>query len=285
VVENVKGVLFEIEPPRPTVTTEVVTQSSHIMLSYNWGSQPIVLKIAESLKNAGFKIWLDVEQMHGSTLEAMADAVENASCVLICMSEKYKDSPNCRLEGEYTNKNKKLFIPLMMQQNYTPKGWLGIMLGSKLWFSFEDDTNWEKKMCSLIKELTAVGVFPHAQKQIHVHESIRPILVSTVIQATPPPSIPSPTIPLAQPKAVPSQLETMKHWTQGEVGTWLKDVDLEHLIPIFQQRHMKGASLVQLHRLLSSERLHKLAHETVKDMGIEIGDMLALFCQLQDFAK
>ena len=34
--------------------------------------------------------------MGGSTLEAMAEAVENAMVVLVCASEKYKLSPNCR---------------------------------------------------------------------------------------------------------------------------------------------------------------------------------------------
>ena len=32
----------------------------------------------------------------GSILEAMAAAVEDAVVVLVCMTEKYKESPNCR---------------------------------------------------------------------------------------------------------------------------------------------------------------------------------------------
>ena len=48
------------------------------------------------LQADGYKIWIDVEQMGGSTLEAMAEAVENAMVVLVCASEKYKLSPNCR---------------------------------------------------------------------------------------------------------------------------------------------------------------------------------------------
>jgi hypothetical protein len=32
----------------------------------------------------------------GSTLEAMALAVEKSAVVLVCMSQRYKDSPNCR---------------------------------------------------------------------------------------------------------------------------------------------------------------------------------------------
>jgi hypothetical protein len=32
----------------------------------------------------------------GSILEAMAVAVEKAAVVIICFSQKYKESPNCR---------------------------------------------------------------------------------------------------------------------------------------------------------------------------------------------
>ena len=33
----------------------------------------------------------------GSLLDAMADAVEQASVVIICLTEKYKESANCRM--------------------------------------------------------------------------------------------------------------------------------------------------------------------------------------------
>ena len=32
----------------------------------------------------------------GSVLEAMAEAVENAAVVIVCLTQKYKESPNCR---------------------------------------------------------------------------------------------------------------------------------------------------------------------------------------------
>ena len=48
------------------------------------------------LQEDGFRVWIDVDQMEGSTLEAMAGAVEHAAVVLIGASEKYKMSPNCR---------------------------------------------------------------------------------------------------------------------------------------------------------------------------------------------
>ena len=53
-------------------------------------------KVKGKLESEGYDIWIDLEQMGGSTLEAMARAVENASVVLICYSRKYKESVNTR---------------------------------------------------------------------------------------------------------------------------------------------------------------------------------------------
>lgn len=73
--------------------------TQHVMISYSWEQQPVVLRFAECLKSRGFKIWIDVEHMTGSTVDAMADAVENVSVVCICMSKSYKESTNCRFEA------------------------------------------------------------------------------------------------------------------------------------------------------------------------------------------
>jgi len=40
----------------------------------------------------------------GSVLEAMAMAVEKAAVVLVCLSQKYKESPSCRT-GQFSNVN------------------------------------------------------------------------------------------------------------------------------------------------------------------------------------
>ena len=50
----------------------------------------------DKLDSEGYDVWIDLEQMGGSTLEAMASAVENAAVVLICYSRKYKESVNTR---------------------------------------------------------------------------------------------------------------------------------------------------------------------------------------------
>lgn len=55
----------------------------------------------------------------------MADAVEKSAIVLLCMSRKYKESPNCRTEAEYAYKLEKTLIPLKVEKSYEPDGWLG----------------------------------------------------------------------------------------------------------------------------------------------------------------
>lgn len=55
----------------------------------------------------------------------MADAVEKSAVVLLCMSRKYKDSPNCRTEAEYAYKLGKTLVPIRVERSYEPDGWLG----------------------------------------------------------------------------------------------------------------------------------------------------------------
>ena len=43
------------------------------------------------------------------------------------------------LEAEYAYQRRKRMIPLMMEPGYTPDGWLGIVLGSKLWMDFRKE--------------------------------------------------------------------------------------------------------------------------------------------------
>ena len=44
----------------------------------------------------GYKVWIDENDMRGSINNAMAKAVEGAKVVLLCVSEKYKESRNCK---------------------------------------------------------------------------------------------------------------------------------------------------------------------------------------------
>ena len=80
--------------------SHVISDTKHVMISYQWDVQKPMIQLKTQLQSQGYKVWMDVDEMGGSTLESMAKAVENASVVLVCVSQKYKESPNCR-SGDY----------------------------------------------------------------------------------------------------------------------------------------------------------------------------------------
>ncbi len=96
----------------------------HLMLSYCWAQQEMVLRLRKALGARGYRIWIDVEAMQGSTVEgastdldlvharsqivlqlrllllrvsaAMADALDGSYCVCFGVSKAYKESANVR---------------------------------------------------------------------------------------------------------------------------------------------------------------------------------------------
>lgn len=75
--------------------TVVPTKTQHIMISYQWDCQDTIIQVKDKLRSVGFNVWIDVEEMSGSTLETMASAVEHCTVFLMAISRKYFESPNC----------------------------------------------------------------------------------------------------------------------------------------------------------------------------------------------
>lgn len=98
------------------------------MISYHWDSQPTMLQIRDKLRSAGFTVWIDVENMSGSTLESMAAAVENCSVFLMAISRKYFESPNCR-SGKKVEKARRAFLVFLLKND----GIRGLMLKVAPW--------------------------------------------------------------------------------------------------------------------------------------------------------
>jgi hypothetical protein len=109
------------------------------MISYNSSSRELCLKIKEKLEKNGFKIWIDINDIHGSSLDSMAKAIEDSFCVLMCVTEKYRQSVNCQAEAQYAFRINKPIIPLIMQQGYEKvSGWLGIIMGDRIFVNFSN---------------------------------------------------------------------------------------------------------------------------------------------------
>ena len=57
----------------------------HLMLSYAWAQQDAIKQVRQALDALGFVVWFDLEQMSGSTTDAMANAVESSEAIIYCM--------------------------------------------------------------------------------------------------------------------------------------------------------------------------------------------------------
>jgi hypothetical protein len=67
-----------------------------ITISYQWDHQEIVKRIKESLAQAGFRVWIDIEQIYGNKNDIISQAILQSQCILICMSIKYSKSKICK---------------------------------------------------------------------------------------------------------------------------------------------------------------------------------------------
>jgi hypothetical protein len=182
--------------------------------------------------------------MEGSTLGAMAEAVEGATVVLLCMSQKYKDSPNCRLEGEYCVNTKTPFIPLMMQKAYKPDGWLGITLGAKLWYDFTDEHNWEGKIQTLIKALGDRGKGGNNNDNNQF--------------------------------VVPTAHNQVMGWNLQDMLKWMQEEKIEHHYETFKKHKFDGHALMEL-KALHTPQQPTFFKDICKELGIlEIGEILRL---------
>jgi len=224
VVKAAQGILWELQDKQTMTKGTIDSKKYDIMISYNWGVQKRILVMKEMLEKKGFKIWLDLDQMKGSTIEAMASAVENSSVIFICMSQNYKNSANCRAEAEYAFRLKKPIIPLMCERNYNPDGWLGFVLGSKLWYEVIDENSLNDGMDKIRKDVVGhLGNEPSTPTLIR-RESSRNVSDG------------------------PSYLT----WNSKQVGEWLVKHNLQEYVETFQRERVNGRTLGQLKHL--SER-------------------------------
>ena len=67
-------------------------------------------------------------------------------------------------EAEYTFRLRKRIVPLRLQPDYFPDGWLGALAGSKLVIDCSLPSRFEESVRNLVKELGNVGKLGGAGK-------------------------------------------------------------------------------------------------------------------------
>ena len=163
VKRGIEGALWNLNEKQTTKQVASPKQQDtgkpgQVMISYSWGQQTRMRQLGAHLKALGFPIWIDVEQMEGSVLGKMAEAVEESSTIIIGLSSTYKDSQACRTEAEYSYRLKKDIIFVVAEEGFVAKGWLGALLGVSLWYSpWSDQSGFESGVAPVIKQLTKQG--------------------------------------------------------------------------------------------------------------------------------
>lgn len=194
-----------------------------VFFSYNWAHQKEVIKLANGVKSAGYKVWLDVEQMSGSTVEAMADGLDSASLVVVDISPQYKESANCRLEGMYAMQRRLPLVPIMFEERYTPTGWLGLLLGTRLWYKHTAENMYDQTLAAILREINLKIGPPGAQ--------------STNTSSPPPP-----------PAAAAPPKPSMSNMSIKEVGEWAEKIGLGMYASSLAEGCIDGAALQWLVR-------------------------------------
>ena len=82
-------------------------------------------QIRNDLLNAGYQVLVVRDR---SDYKSKIEVIKNVSCVLMCLSEMYKQDNWCRFEVEYmTARLDKPIIPLNVQKGFKNLGWCGML--------------------------------------------------------------------------------------------------------------------------------------------------------------
>eukprot|EP00299_Pterocystis_sp_00344_P014548 c7217_g1_i1.p1 GENE.c7217_g1_i1~~c7217_g1_i1.p1 ORF type:complete len:604 (-),score=139.66 c7217_g1_i1:30-1811(-) len=208
-----------------TKSNEKQEEEGWVMLSYNWVHQKTMIAVADTLRAAGFRVWMDISQeegmnMTGSTIEAMAAAVEGAKLVVVAMSSSYQMSANCRLEAEFALTLRKPIVPLMMETSWKPTGWLGLLLGAKLYIDLSQPS-----------ALTAGGKAQELLKEVSRHLNKPVVAVG------------------ANGGASQKVVQGARTMTVDQVGQWLQEKGFAQYGETFKQLEVDGEVLFSLNKL------------------------------------
>ena len=117
-----------------------------------------VYEIVKKIRDNGWTTWFDEEDMGGNIDAAMAEGIDNADAIMVCLTETYckkindtaknpRNRDNCLKEWTYANARNKLLIPIIMEpcllnQSEWPPGIVSLYLGSTLYIdASKDDIN------------------------------------------------------------------------------------------------------------------------------------------------
>ncbi|CAF1273049.1 unnamed protein product [Adineta ricciae] len=236
------------------LTKEETSESSHstdqsskttydIMISYCHKDKDLCFQLYDRLQEDNFRVWIDRDQMHGTPLEAMSNAIENSEFVLVCMSDGYKQSGYCKMEAYYAVERQCLIIPLVVKAQYRPDGWLGIIVTGRMRVDFPK-YGFEDAYQKLIVEINRT----RKEKKADLKSTLTSMHHEMPSKNTPPVNEEKTklqsTYQAKTDHRLPSNIE---QWTIDDVQQFLLKQHLESLLPICSQ--MTGTRLLAMYKM------------------------------------
>ncbi|CAF0826673.1 unnamed protein product [Adineta ricciae] len=274
-----------------------------IMISYCHTDKELTYKIYKFLVDQGFKVWIDLDNMYGPAMNAMAYAVENSEFVIMCMSDSYKQSTYCQAEAEYAFNCKRRLLPLIMRPGYRPDGWLGFLIGSRIYVDFgrfDFETACGKLMMEISLQRREAASNVSVNLLDHMSPTAATALITNPLEKEKKPSLrklseqstANKDILATILKSVQQNTNFLrKHietWTPSDVLNCLLVHHLQKIIPLCNE--INGRELVQLHKICTTHRLQ--AYSIIKDelksehkIQITINDYTRLLTVIEDAMK
>ena len=130
--------------------------SNQLFFSHAWSNDNLnrnnhirVLKLSKIMKNYGFKIWIDEEDIIDDIDYSMVSGIDNSSVIFICLTTDYfykinkaasnpNINDNCYKEWCYANARNKIMIPIIMESSLKnisnwPPGIISMYFSTKLY--------------------------------------------------------------------------------------------------------------------------------------------------------
>ena len=130
--------------------------SNQLFFSHAWSNDNLnrnnhirVMKLSKIIKNFGFKIWIDEENIIDDVDFSMVNGIDNSSVIIICLTTEYFNkinraaanpiiNDNCYKEWCYSNTRNKIMIPIIMEPSLKnisdwPPGIISMYFSSKLY--------------------------------------------------------------------------------------------------------------------------------------------------------
>ncbi|KER27897.1 hypothetical protein T265_05176 [Opisthorchis viverrini] len=129
------------------------SRRGHVMISYSHRNQDVMLRVRDKLQDLGYDVWMDADQIQGLFGAGMAKGIQQASGLILGISQAFIDSQHCRQGMLFAYLLQIPFYPLELQENVVVDGWLAMLLTTIKCIPLCDETMFDNAVRTLVEQL------------------------------------------------------------------------------------------------------------------------------------